>query len=44
MSFKESEIEKFSNIIFENIKDAGNLGTIIRSSVAFGIDTTKTLK
>ena len=26
-------------ILLEGIKDAGNLGTIIRSSVAFGIDT-----
>lgn len=25
-------------ILLENIKDAGNLGTIIRSSVAFGVD------
>ena len=33
------EIKSFSRIaLIENIKDAGNLGTIIRSAVAFGIE------
>ncbi len=41
---KEKEVDKniFYNLnkiaLIENIKDAGNLGTIIRSAVAFGID------
>lgn len=34
-----SEFKKFKKIaVFENIKDAGNLGTILRSAVAFGIE------
>lgn len=34
-----SEFQKFNKIVLlDNIKDAGNLGTIIRSSLAFGFD------
>lgn len=33
------QFKKFKKIaLFENIKDAGNLGTIIRSAAAFGLD------
>lgn len=38
---KENNYNNIGNnvLLLENIKDLGNLGTIIRSSVAFGIDT-----
>lgn len=37
--FDISKLQNFKRIaLFENIKDAGNLGTIIRSAAAFGID------
>ena len=36
---KIDKVKKYNKIaLFENIKDAGNLGTIIRSAAAFGID------
>ena len=37
---KREEICEFGNIlVLDNLQDPGNLGTIIRSAVAFGIDT-----
>lgn len=37
--FKLDDIKKYTKIaLIENIKDAGNLGTIIRSAAAFGIE------
>lgn len=38
---KENSFEKLGNkvILLENIRDLGNLGTIIRTAVAFGIDS-----
>ncbi len=39
MNFEINHILKFKNIVLlDNIKDAGNLGTIIRSAVAFGVE------
>lgn len=38
---KENDINNIGNnvVLLENIRDLGNLGTIIRTSVAFGVDT-----
>ena len=36
---RKNEFNQYTKIVFENISDPGNLGTIIRTAVAVGLDT-----